>query len=159
MAGFDGKFESAKQEWETPQKLFDLLNGEFNFTLDLAADKYNAKCNRFFDENDDALTQDWTGVCWLNPPYGGKSANALKNWVKKAERESAKHGSTIVVLCPARTNTKWWHESCMKAKEIKFICGRPKFGGAKHGLPQPLAVIVFSPHNQSRPILSSLYLK
>ena len=32
----------------------------------------------------------------------------------------------------------------MEATEVRFICGRPKFGGAKHGLPQPLALVVFS---------------
>jgi hypothetical protein len=36
----------------------------------------------------------------------------------------------------------------MKAVEIRFICGRPKFGGADHGLPLPLAVVVFKKSNE-----------
>jgi len=50
------------------------------------------------------------------------------------------------MLIPARTNTVWWHDYCMKAKEIRFIKGRPKFGDAKHGLPQPLAIVIFAKH-------------
>lgn len=143
MAGFAKKFDSAKQEWTTPQNLFDRLDEEFQFKIDLAADSTNAKCNAFLDESIDALTRDWScPSCWLNPPYGSKS-HKLENWIKKAYEDSEKFGSTIVVLIPARTNTRWWHKYCMNASEVRFICGRPKFGDAKHGLPQPLALIIF----------------
>lgn len=148
MAGFNNKFNSAKQEWTTPDNLFDPLNKEFNFNFDLAADFKNTKCDAFFDEQMDGLSQPWPhgGVCWLNPPYGDKK-HKLVDWIKKAFEES-KQGATIVMLIPARTNTKWWHEYCMNASEVRFICGRPKFGGATHGLPQPLALIIFSDNNQ-----------
>ena len=68
----------------------------------------------------------------------------LSDWVRKAYLETRKAGCTVVMLIPARTNTRWWHGYCMKAAEIRFLNGRPKFGDAQHGLPQPLAVIVFS---------------
>lgn len=144
MAGFDGKFESAKQEWTTPAKLYEPLNEKYNFNFDLAADKHNTKCQHYYSENDDSLKQEWRGRCWLNPPYGGMAANKLANWVKKAKSETERGSAELVaVLMPARTNTKWWHDCCMKANKIIFICGRPKFGGAKYGLPQPLAIIIF----------------
>jgi hypothetical protein len=39
--------------------------------------------------------------------------------------------------------------------EVYFICGRPKFKGCKHGLPQPLALVVFGRfHGEMR----SMYL-
>lgn len=71
----DGKrrltgYSSASDEWETPQELFEALDGEFHFTLDVCATKANAKCRRFFTEQDDGLAQEWSGVCWMNPPYG-----------------------------------------------------------------------------------------
>ena len=34
MAGFAKKFESAKQDWATPDDLFNPINNEFRFTLD-----------------------------------------------------------------------------------------------------------------------------
>ena len=84
----------------------------------------------------------WQGVGWLNPPYGAKTGK-LSDWVKRAYQETRKEGCCVVMLIPARTNTKWFHEYCMKASELRFFKGRPKFGDAKHGLPQPLVLVVF----------------
>ena len=140
MADFDSnRFESKNQEYETPDSLFDLLDKEFNFTLDVCANRKNKKVQEYFSEKDNALEQDWVGTCWMNPPF-----KSLSKWIKKAHAESLKHGSTVVCFIPARTNTNWWHEHCMKG-EIRFLQGRPKFKGCKHGLPQPLAIIIFGP--------------
>ncbi|MCK9458739.1 MAG: phage N-6-adenine-methyltransferase [Proteobacteria bacterium] len=147
MVNFDSKFNSVKQDWETPDELFNKLDEEFHFNWDLAASESNKKCDLFYSETDNALIQEWKGSCWLNPPYGDKNGK-LKDWVIKSYKESQKYcTTTIVMLIPARTNTNWWHEYCMKAKEIKFIRGRPKFSGATQGLPQPLALVVFEKHN------------
>lgn len=136
MADFAGQFKSNKIEWETPDDLFEKLSAEFSFTLDVCANSENKKVDRYFSEEQDGLLQEWNGVCWMNPPFNNK-----RNWVKKAYAESQK-GNTVVALLPARTNTNWWHDYCMKG-EIRFIRGRVKFKGAKHGLPQPLAIVVF----------------
>lgn len=37
----DALFSSDKNFWETPQKLFDELDAEFHFTLDVAASDEN----------------------------------------------------------------------------------------------------------------------
>ena len=154
MAGFASKFESAKQDWTTPQEMWDRLNAEFGFTIDLAADSENAKCARYFSKDNDALKKEWPlGIGWLNPPYGDNSGK-LSTWVQKAFDETRKPGCTVVMLIPARTNTRWWHVYCMRASEIRLINGRPKFGNAVHGLPQPLALLVFSMITES-PKLSS----
>jgi DNA N-6-adenine-methyltransferase (Dam). len=50
------------------------------------------------------------------------------------------------MLIPARTNTGWWHDHCMKG-EIRFLRGRPKFNDGKHGLPFPLALVIFYSSN------------
>jgi hypothetical protein len=39
--------------------------------------------------------------------------------------------------------------------EISFICGRPKFGNAIHGLPQPLALVIFGKRNK---VMNSFFL-
>jgi len=94
----------------------------------------------------------------VNPPYGKKGPEKLAKWVEKAYFESQQKDTCVVVmLLPARTNTQWWHKYCMNAYEIKFICGRPKFGNAKHGLPWPLAIVVFKKHTGLTNI-SSLFL-
>jgi site-specific DNA-methyltransferase (adenine-specific) len=144
MAKFEGKFESAKQDWETPLSLFNVINDEFNFTLDAAASSENKKAEKFFCEADDGIIQDWgANTVWLNPPYGaGKSP--ISAWVKKAY-EASLTGATTVMLIPARTNTNWFHDYCLEKGEVRFIKGRPKFGGAEHGLPQPLCYVIFRP--------------
>jgi len=47
------------QDRETPQWLFRMLDDEFHFTLDGAADESNAKCNEYLDEEIDALSVPW----------------------------------------------------------------------------------------------------
>lgn len=54
-------FMSEKNDWETPQALFDELNSEFNFTLDAAASDQNHKLPRYYTQENDGLSQDWGG--------------------------------------------------------------------------------------------------
>ena len=63
-----GLYSSATDNWATLQELFDELNDEFNFTLDVCANADNAKCPNYFSMEDDALGKRWTGRCWMNPP-------------------------------------------------------------------------------------------
>jgi phage N-6-adenine-methyltransferase len=130
-------FSSQTDLWETPQDLYNKLNMEFGFTLDVCATPQNAKCVRFFTVADDGLTQPWTGVCWMNPPYG----RTIKHWVKKAY-ESSLAGALVVCLLPARTDTAWWHDYVVKG-EVRFIRGRLKFGGQKNSAPFPSAIVIF----------------
>jgi phage N-6-adenine-methyltransferase len=145
MAKFDAnRFASRKQDWTTPDGLFEPLQAEFNFTLDAAASPENARAPLFFTANEDGLEQDWGHhTVWLNPPYGD-GVGGLAAWVRKSADAAAK-GATVVMLIPARTNTVWFHDYCLALAEVRFIKGRPKFGGAIHGLPQPLCLVIFRP--------------
>lgn len=124
--------------WETPQWFFDKLNDEFGFETDLCAIPENAKCTKYFTPEQDALTQEWTGVCWMNPPYG----RGLNKWIRKAYESAQKNDATIVCLLPARTNTGWWHDYCMKA-EYRFVRGKLTFGDAKDPAPFASVVVIF----------------
>ena len=71
MANFDkNRFKTVKQNWETPDELFQYLDNIYLFTIDLASDQSNTKCDKYYSEKDDALSKSWNGSCWLNPPYG-----------------------------------------------------------------------------------------
>jgi phage N-6-adenine-methyltransferase len=130
-------FSSQSCEWETPLPFFQTLNEHYHFTLDVCATPHNAKCAAYFTKEQNGLTKEWRGRCWMNPPYGRE----IGAWVKKAY-ESACKGALVVCLLPARTDTAWWHDYCMKGK-ITFIRGRLKFGGSQNAAPFPSAVIVF----------------
>lgn len=131
--------ETVTHVWETPQDLFDKLNELFRFTTDVCALPENAKCEKFYTPNEDGLKQEWTGTCWMNPPYGRE----IGKWVQKAY-ESAQQGATVVCLVPARTCSDWWHRYCMKG-EIWFIRHRLRFGGSKVNAPFPSAIVIFGP--------------
>jgi len=116
--------KSGQYCWETPKEFFDELNKEFGFTIDVCANEENHKCDTYFSEKDDGLSKDWgDNICWMNPPYGIQ----ISKWVKKAFEESQKK-AVVVCLLPARTDTRWWWDYCMKG-EIRFIKGRLKFKG------------------------------
>lgn len=128
-------FSSKSDLWETPQAFFDELNLEFGFQTNVCALPENAKCEAFYTPEQDGLSQEWTGVCWCNPPYGRQ----IGKWVKKAAESDA----TVVMLLPARTDTKWFHDYILPNAEIRFIKGRLKFGGSKNSAPFPSMICIF----------------
>lgn len=131
---------SATDLWETPQDFFDALDSEFHFKLDVCSTPDNAKCSNYYTKEEDGLLQNWCGhgAIWCNPPYGRE----LNKWVKKAY-ETAQQGETVVMLLPARTDTKWFHEYIYGKAKIRFIKGRLKVGGNKNAAPFPSMVIIF----------------
>lgn len=129
---------SKSNEWPTPQKFFDELNKEFNFTLDPCCTHESAKCQKYYTEADDGLSKSWAGErVFMNPPYG----SAIKTWMIKAYLES-QGGALVVCLVPARTDTRWWHDFAVRG-EVRFIKGRLKFGDGKNSAPFPSAVVIF----------------
>ena len=130
-------FSSATDQWATPQATFDKLNVIFNFETDVCADADNAKCPAYYTEQMNGLAQEWHGVCWMNPPYG----RDIKHWIKKAYDSCKENNATVVCLIPARTDTQYWHDFCVKG-EIFYIKGRLKFGDATNSAPFPSAVVV-----------------
>lgn len=145
-----GAFSSASNEWATPKAFFNLLNEEFNFVLDVAASTINHKTEIWFgldqpNENlRDGLELSWSdyskgGSIFMNPPYG----RAIRDWMRKANEE-AKKGATIVCLVPARTDTQWFHESCLD-HEIRYIKGRLKFNDGDSVAPFPSIVVIMKP--------------
>lgn len=140
-----GLFSSEKQDWCTPQHFFNELDAEFHFVLDAAATHQNSKCKRYFTPKENGLIQSWDvgGAVYCNPPYGKE----IGLWVKKAYEESQK-GITIVMLIPARTDTKYFHEYIYHKADIRFIKGRLKFtdenGTPKGTAPFPSMVVIYN---------------
>lgn len=133
-------FSSKSDLWETPQELFDKLDQEFGFTLDVCAIPENAKCQKFYTPEQDGLKMPWKGIVWCNPPYGRK----VGQWVRQAALAAAA-GNTVVMLLPARTDTKWFHEYIYRRTnvEVRFLQRRLHFGGAKNAAPFPSMIVVF----------------
>jgi site-specific DNA-methyltransferase (adenine-specific) len=143
-------FSSDSDEWSTPQDFYDKLDEEFeHFTLDPCCTPENAKCPRYFTKEIDGLTQDWgTNRVFVNPPY-----SQLRAWVCKCAN-AATGGATVVLLIPARTDTRAFHDHVYDQSkhqfrpgvEVRFIKGRLKFGGSKNSAPFPSMICIFRPY-------------
>lgn len=135
----DVMFSSRTNDWSTPQDFFNELNKEFNFNLDPCANCKNHKCDKYFTIEQNGLLQTWGGhIVFCNPPYG----KVIGDWVKKAFEEAQKVNTTVVMLIPARTDTKYFHDYIYQKHEIRFIRGRLKFGNSKNAAPFPSMVVI-----------------
>lgn len=132
-------FSSATEEWATPDDFFRALDAEFHFTLDPCSTDDNAKCAKHYTKAQDGLARDWTGErVFCNPPYGRE----MPKWIAKCA-EHGMRGGLAVMLIPARTDTRAFHDYIYHKAEIRFIRGRLKFGGVKNRAPFPSMVVVF----------------
>lgn len=79
-------------------------------------------------------------------------AEKCADFVAKAAAES-RTGCTVVMLLPARTDTRYFHDYIWDAErhqpkpniQVRFIKGRLKFGDAANSAPFPSMVVVFRP--------------
>ena len=126
----------------TDPRLFRIFDDEFHFTVDVAANADNAKCERFYTREDDGLIQSWAGErVWCNPPY-----SELRAWTAKAHAET---DALVVMLLPAnRTEQPWWQEYVEPFRdglgrlETRFLAGRQKFVGSGSGGSAPFASVL-----------------
>ena len=144
---------SDKQDWETPKELFDKLNSEFDFELDAFASDKNAKCKYYFTEQDDSFQQDWAKYksIFINPPYTSKVQDEVLKKIN--DTICSDWNGVIVLLIPARTDTRRWHEYIFnKADDIRFLRGRLRFevdGVPKGTSTFPSAIIVYDHRNKT----------
>lgn len=115
--------------WETPRPVFDLLDKEFHFSLDVAASHENALCKNYYTpdggfsktvdgrhstqmDESDGLTGSWAGTCrvFCNPPYDG----SIGKWVDKAFKFEAE---VAVLLLPPSVDTAWFQKIWMYYQE------------------------------------------
>lgn len=134
-------------DYTTPPEIFDPLNKVFKFKYDIAAADDNHLCAKYVIKEANALTVRWptAGNIWCNPPYS-KEGGPLIEWTKKAAKE-ASEGSTTVMLLPADTSTKWFHEYALTATAMKFTKRRVRFllNGIRQGSPKfGSLIVVFS---------------
>lgn len=143
-------YMSNRMDWETPSDLFAQLDAEFHFTLDAASSEANHKCRKYYTLEDSAFDHEWGGeTVFCNPPYG----RAIADWVRKCSMEASRKDTTVVMLIPARTDTRWFHQFILGKAEIRFIKGRLKFetDGVPGGpAPFPSMIVVMCSHEKMK---------
>lgn len=117
-------------DWRTPPRLFAVLDAEFQFVLDAAADKTSSLCPHYFGPDHsipalrDGLAVNWgeyvetqyrvdgplaRTAIFLNPPYSRELKMPIGVWIQKAWEESQR-GCTVVGVIPYSPQTEWWRE-------------------------------------------------
>lgn len=142
-----GLMTSDNPAWNTPQEILTLLHAGWPDGVDLDPchnDGSIVDARFTYAEEQDGLAHSWdvpraNGLVYVNPPYG----KPLPMWADKvqAERSDARN---IVVLVPARTDTRWWRTMTDRARYVIFLAGRLRFLGAPAPAPFPSALIVHS---------------
>ena len=129
-------------EWGTPLWLFEILDEEFKFKLDVCASKKNYKCAQYLDKESNALDWhiSWLKSNWCNPPYSDQLP-----WVEKAWEQVVHHGYTTVMLMKYDPSTKHGKMARLFADEIRIIEHRIKFEGASSSANFPSAIVIFRP--------------
>jgi phage N-6-adenine-methyltransferase len=159
-------FSRESDLWETPDDVFQALHEEFDFKVDGAATEETSKLPVWYGPgssiDSDALHASWEGPVFLNPPYSQCYA-----FVEKAYTECVINRVTTVILLPARTDTKWFHNFIWdkhKNKpydfdhfkvEVRFLKGRLKFklpGKKANSAPFPSMVVIFRPKEKPKEI-------
>jgi hypothetical protein len=143
--------------WMTPESFLDLVRAVGPIALDPCTTPENPTGAAHFccqvvvqDDNgrpviapySDGLQRRWSdfrGLVYCNPPYG----RALGAWAAKCSEE-ARLGAEIILLVPARPDTKWF-QHLWNADALLFWRGRLKFKGATAGAPFPSAVAFWGP--------------
>lgn len=132
-------FSSERLDWATPDDLWKRLDTIYAFDIDVAASRENARCEAYFDACSNGLAQSWGGRrVWCNPPYG----RSIGHWTEKAAAE-AHRATLIVMLVPARTDTRWWHDAISTAR-VEYLRGRLRFKGAPASAPFPSALLYWN---------------
>lgn len=138
----------ARDERVTPDDLFAELDAEHHFTIDVAADAGNAKCARFYTVEDDGLQKSWKGeVVWCNPPF-----SEVDKWIAKAKAEGDA-GAKVVMLLPANTDTRWFHNIVLPFGDIRYMKGRIRFKHQPHAAPFPTMIVTFPKQQPAKRML------
>lgn len=107
-------------EWYTPPEIFQALNLKFDLDVASPSSDHWVPAKRVFTMKDDGLKSQWSGMVFMNPPFGGR--NGQVPWLEKF----IDHGNGIAIVA-ARTSSKWFQDLVPKCDAVLFPRGKTKF--------------------------------
>lgn len=143
MSGRGYMLRSGRNDWRTPDEILALVRKALGGQIDLdpcAASDFTGFALQNYAIEDDGLDRAWWGRVYVNPPFG-----ALDEWAKKCAEEG-QQGCEILLLLPARTDTRYWHQYIGAAQAVCFLRGRVRFVGAPGPCPFPVAIAYWGPN-------------
>lgn len=132
---------SVKHDWCTPPLVLERVRRLAPIGLDPCTTRENP-CGAESIYLINGLDLPWTdyGLVYVNPPYG----RTLPLWAHKAVKE-ASNGAEIVMLVPARTDTRWWGLAYDACQSVALWKGRLTFVGAPAPAPFPSCLFYYGP--------------
>ena len=128
MANINGCFLHNKDDWSTPKKLYEaLMEKGFSDPYPLFSKEDNL--NKIYDSS---------SRLFINPPY-----SKIKEWTEFVKRNIK---CEILLLIPARTDTRYFSELVKFEPDIFFIKGRLHFGDSSQSAPFPSMIMWFNPY-------------
>lgn len=110
MSNIKALMTSKSGVYGTPRPLYEMLNREFHFTIDLAADKFNHKHARYYTKEQNCLAQSWEGETgFLNPEFGLN----IGQFAEKTRDSALYESGLFLQILPARVDAQWWLKNIM----------------------------------------------
>ena len=110
----------ASDDWYTPQFIFDALALKFDLDPCSPGSSHWVPARKVITAQEDGLSRDWSGLVWMNPPFGGR--NGQVPWLEKF----IAHGNGIALVA-ARTSAGWFHDLAPQCDALLFPKGKTKF--------------------------------
>lgn len=135
--------EAPRDNWRTPQALWDKLNDQYHFVFDCCADETNAKTGwwtgdfaRSIDSEDLARIGTYGGVLWMNPPFS--KAKDLIPILIGTELQAV-----VIYRCDTM-ETALWQTMLARADWVFIPKGRVRYEGQEGVSPMfPSALVGF----------------
>ncbi|MBF2754654.1 MAG: hypothetical protein ISN29_05270 [Gammaproteobacteria bacterium AqS3] len=113
-------------EWYTPSWVLEAARGSMG-TIDLdpaSSEEANrhVKATRFYDKDQDGLSQYWEGNVWLNPPY---RRSEIHLWIDRLV--NSPNIDQWVCIVNNSTETKWGQQLLSESGIVMFPSRRIKF--------------------------------
>src|SRR5215212_4555399 len=138
--GHHGTLGTGENEWYTPEDVLDdvrLVLGTIELdpaSCEIAQEVVGAE--NYFTQEDDALTKDWFGKVFLNPPYSQPDIDYFAS--KMAAEVKAKRVPEAIMLTNNYTDTRWFDTALAEAQLICFTTGRIVFVSQREKPPAPI---------------------
>ncbi len=110
----------ASDEWFTPPEIFGALGVTFDLDPCSPGQGHWVPAKRIYTKADDGLRREWTGLVFMNPPFGGRNGHVP--WLRKF----LDHANGIAIV-RAYTSSAWFHQWAVKADAMLFPKGKTKF--------------------------------
>jgi len=111
----------ASSDWYTPPEIFKALDLVFDLDPCSPGPGHWVPARKIYVERDDGLRQPWSGMVFMNPPFGGRNGHVP--WLVKF----FDHANGIAIV-RAYTSSGWFHAHIVpRAELLLFPKGKTKF--------------------------------